>query len=188
MVSECHFTSGYLPAQFLSTGTNHRTDAYGGSLETACDFQLAVLDAVSARIGASRVGFRICPGNPFNDLHDDDPAETFAHLLQEASKRQLAYAHVIRMEAGVDNILPLRKSISLVQLFAMKAINCQKRRTSSPIRIMVLKRLLLGALLLPILILCAVFKKGLPLEKVDFSKIYTAGADGYTDYPEYSDS
>ena len=28
---ELHCTSGYLPAQFLCTGTNKRTDDYGGS-------------------------------------------------------------------------------------------------------------------------------------------------------------
>ncbi len=30
---EAHCASGYLPAQFLSTGTNQRDDEYGGSLE-----------------------------------------------------------------------------------------------------------------------------------------------------------
>lgn len=102
---ELHCTSGYLPAQFLSTGSNQRDDNYGGSVENRCRFPLEVLEAMANEIGADRVGFRICPGHPFNDLHDDNPEETFACFLQAAAKMGLAYLHVIRMPAtGLDNI------------------------------------------------------------------------------------
>ena len=183
---ECHFTSGYLPAQFLSTGTNHRTDAYGGSLENRLRFPLAVLDAVSARIGASRVGFRICPGNPFNDLHDDDPAETFAHLLQEASKRQLAYVHVIRMDAGVDNI-------ALAQQYFQGPIICNESYKLPEAQELVadpdngIEAIAFGRAFIANPDLVRRFQEGRPLEKVDFSKIYTAGEEGYIDYKDYSD-
>ena len=36
-------------------------------------------------LGAGRVGMRICPDNPFNDLHDEDPQDTFEHLLASAA-------------------------------------------------------------------------------------------------------
>jgi len=51
---ELHCTSGYLPAQFLSTGTNKRSDAYGGSLEKRLSFALEVVTAISKEIGAGR--------------------------------------------------------------------------------------------------------------------------------------
>ncbi|MGB0907322.1 MAG: alkene reductase, partial [Maricaulaceae bacterium] len=101
---ELHCTSGYLPAQFLSTGTNQRSDEYGGSLENRLRFVTQVLEAMCAAVGAGRVGIRICPGNPFNDLSDDNPEETFAELLKAVNPMKLAYLHVIRMKAGVDNI------------------------------------------------------------------------------------
>ena len=41
---ELHCTSGYLPAQFLSTGTNHRQDIYGGSLSNRLRFTTEVLE------------------------------------------------------------------------------------------------------------------------------------------------
>ena len=44
-------------------------------------FPVEVLEAMAGVDGADRVGLRICPGNPFNDLTDDDPAETFGALL-----------------------------------------------------------------------------------------------------------
>lgn len=102
---ELHCTSGYLPAQFLATGSNQRNDNYGGSVENRCRFPLEVLAAMANEIGAAKVGFRICPGHPFNDLHDDNPKETFAYFLSNAAKLGLAYLHVIRMPAtGLNNI------------------------------------------------------------------------------------
>ncbi|MGI9287176.1 MAG: alkene reductase, partial [Pseudomonadales bacterium] len=93
---ELHCTSGYLPAQFLSTGTNHRSDQYGGSVQNRCRFVLEVLQAMASVDGADRVGMRICPGNPFNNLRDEDPEETFATLLDLVEPLGLAYLHVIQ--------------------------------------------------------------------------------------------
>ena len=100
---ELHGTSGYLPAQFLSTGTNHRRDEWGGSVEGRTRFFVAVAEAMAAVDGADRVGFRVCPGNSYNDLHDDDPDETFRTLLRALRPMGLAYCHTIRMPAtGID--------------------------------------------------------------------------------------
>lgn len=102
---ELHCTSGYLPAQFLSTGTNQRTDRYGGSLANRIRFVVETLEAMAEVAGPGRVGMRICPGNPFNDLHDDNPRETFAALLDAVRPMGLAWLHVIRMPQGpVDNL------------------------------------------------------------------------------------
>ena len=47
-VVELHGAHGYLMSQFLSPIANHRTDAYGGSLENRMRYPLEVLDAVRA--------------------------------------------------------------------------------------------------------------------------------------------
>ncbi len=101
---ELHGTSGYLPAQFLSTGTNRRTDDWGSSLAGRLRFFVEVADAMAGVDGPGRVGFRVVPGNPYNDLHDDDPDETFRALLAALTRRGLAYCHTIRLPRGpVDN-------------------------------------------------------------------------------------
>jgi len=101
---ELHGTSGYLPAQFLSTGTNRRVDDWGGSLAGRLRFFVEVADAMAGVDGPGRVGFRIVPGNPYNDLHDDDPEETFRALLASLGPLGLAYCHTIRMlSIGLDN-------------------------------------------------------------------------------------
>jgi anthraniloyl-CoA monooxygenase len=51
---EVHMAHGYLLSSFLSPLANHRTDAYGGSLENRARFPLEVLDAVRAAWPADR--------------------------------------------------------------------------------------------------------------------------------------
>ncbi len=114
---ELHGTSGYLPAQFLSSTANRRTDRYGGSLQARIRFPVEVLEALVDEVGAGRVGLRICPGNPFNGL-EDDPADdveaTFRAFLSAIRPLGLAYLHVIRRherDPGVvlDNLAMARE-------------------------------------------------------------------------------
>ena len=177
---ELHATSGYLPAQFLSTGTNHREDAYGGSLSGRLKFTLDTLMAISEKIGSGRVGIRICPGNPFNDLQDDNPEETFAELLKAISPMGLAYLHVIRMKAGVDNIklandhftgpIILNDSYDLDR--AQKALGSGQGDAVS-----------FGRHYISNPDLVERFKTGAELTPVNFKTLYLPGAEGYIDYP-----
>jgi N-ethylmaleimide reductase len=94
---ELHSASGYLPMQFLSTGTNKRTDGYGGSVQNRIRFVVEALEAMIAAAGsASRVGIKISPAMPFNDCVDDDPMDTYTHLVKAISPMGLAYLHVLR--------------------------------------------------------------------------------------------
>jgi len=53
---EVHGAHGYLPSQFLSPRTNHRTDEWGGSLENRARFLLSIVERVRARV---RPGFAL---------------------------------------------------------------------------------------------------------------------------------
>ncbi|MGA9856369.1 MAG: FAD-dependent oxidoreductase, partial [Solirubrobacteraceae bacterium] len=57
---EVSVAHGYLPAQFLSSASNHRSDDYGGSAQARLKFVVEVLEAVRAGAGAQlAVGARI---------------------------------------------------------------------------------------------------------------------------------
>ena len=56
---EVHAANAYLLQQFMATGSNKRTDAYGGSIENRARLPLEVVDAVVEVMGADRVGIRI---------------------------------------------------------------------------------------------------------------------------------
>lgn len=176
---ELHCTSGYLPAQFLSTGTNQRDDHYGGSLENRLRFVLEVLTVMTAEMGLGRVGIRICPGNTFNDLHDDNPLETFSTLIESINPMGLAYLHVIRMDAGVDNITLSQKFDGAVILNDSYDLQSGNQALADGHA----KAISFGRPFIANPNLVEMFKTGRVLNKIDFKTLYTPGAEGYTDYP-----
>jgi N-ethylmaleimide reductase len=90
---EIHAGHGYLIDQFLRDGSNHRTDAYGGSIEKRSRFLLEVVQAVATAWTSDRVGVRLSPVNPFNDMSDSAPQAHFAYVARALNGLGLAYLH-----------------------------------------------------------------------------------------------
>lgn len=105
---EVHAANGYLLDQFLKTGANQRTDAYGGSIENRARLLVEVMQAVTAAIGGGRVGIRLSPVTPANDIVDADPQPLFDHVVRELAPLGLAYVHVIEGATGGPRELPDR--------------------------------------------------------------------------------
>lgn len=178
---ELHAASGYLPAQFLSTGVNRRRDAYGGSLAGRLRFPVDVLEAMAAAIGAERVGLRICPGNPFNDLSDADPGETFSAFLRAISPMRLAYLHVIRLPAaGLDNFALARSCFDGPLVFNESFTSEEAARfiADGACAAVSFGRAFIANPDLP-----ARIRQGAPLVRFDARRLYTPGPAGYSDYP-----
>lgn len=180
---ELHCTSGYLPAQFLSTGSNQRSDQYGGSVENRVRFPLQVLRAICDVDGADRVSFRICADNPFNDLSDENPQQTFDTFLAAASQIDLAYIHAIRFPTGrVDNLALAR------QYFPGKVIGNEsfnRDGAATAIAAEELQAVSFGRAFIGNPDLVERLKNDWPLAEFDMNGLYDPGADGYTDYPPF---
>jgi 2,4-dienoyl-CoA reductase-like NADH-dependent reductase (Old Yellow Enzyme family) len=88
---ELHGANGYLLDQFLQSGTNHRTDRYGGSLENRARLMLEVTDAVTEVWGPGRVGMHLAPRSDSHGISDANPAETFGYIARELGKRKIAF-------------------------------------------------------------------------------------------------
>lgn len=97
---EIHGANGYLLDQFLKTGSNERTDAYGGSIENRARLLLEVTRAVVDAVGAGRTGIRLSPVTNANDAFDANPQPLFEHVVRELAKLGLAYIHVIEGATG----------------------------------------------------------------------------------------
>lgn len=97
---EIHGANGYLVDQFLRSGTNTRTDAYGGSLENRVRFLDEVVGAVAGAIGGDRTGIRISPVTPANDAGDPAPQPLFNLVAQRLAAHGLAFVHVIEGSTG----------------------------------------------------------------------------------------
>jgi N-ethylmaleimide reductase len=180
---ELHAASGYLPMQFLSTGTNQRRDAYGGTLVKRLRFTLEVLETLSAVWGPECVGLRICPGNPFNHLHDENPVETYAALLRSVTPMGLAYLHVIRSpDAAIDAFALAQECFAGPRIFndGFDFASGNAAVASGAAAAVSYAR---GFIANPDLV--ARFERGLPLAHFDRKTLYTHGAEGYTSYPSY---
>ena len=92
---QLHCANGYLIDQFLRTGTNHRTDDFGGSIENRMRFPLQVVEALCDVWGPSRVGARISPTGGFNEMSDDDPLSHFTRFAEELDRAGIVYLEVI---------------------------------------------------------------------------------------------
>ena len=97
---EVHGANGYLLDQFLRSGSNRRTDAYGGSVENRARLLLEVMRAVCEEIGAGKVGLRLSPVTPANDAADPHPTPLFTYVVQQLATLKMAYLHIIEGSTG----------------------------------------------------------------------------------------
>lgn len=179
---ELHCASGYLPAQFLATGSNQREDAYGGSVENRLRFVNEVLDAMCAVAGSDRVGLRISPGNPYNDHRDANPEETYAALLDMAERMKLAWVHAIRMPStGIDSLALTRAHYRGVLIGSDSFDAAEADQFIEEGRVDAVS---FGRAYIANPDLAQRFACDAPLNALDKRTIYAGGgAAGYTDYP-----
>jgi N-ethylmaleimide reductase len=182
---ELHASSGYLPEQFLSSGSNHRDDQYGGSIENRARFILEVLDAMIKEAGADRVGIKISPEMNFNDVSDATPRETFTYLVQQLNPLGLAYLHVANFgpSRAYDAVLkPLFQGPYLVG-GGFDRVSAEAALESG-----VASAAVFGAGFVANPDLPARLLAGAPLNPPDRATFYSGGAEGLIDYPTLDES
>jgi N-ethylmaleimide reductase len=94
---EVHSANNYLLEQFVRDTSNHREDAYGGSIENRLRFPLAVVEAVVGVWGSGRVGIRLSPATTQPGGADvaSTVMDTYGTYLDRLSEIGLAYTHYI---------------------------------------------------------------------------------------------
>ena len=92
---EVHAANGYLIDTFLQSKTNHREDAYGGSVENRTRFLTDVVQAVMTVWPSNRVGVRLSPNGSFNDMGSPDYREQFTRAAKALDPLGLAYLHLL---------------------------------------------------------------------------------------------
>jgi N-ethylmaleimide reductase len=182
---ELHSANGYLAHQFLGTNTNLRTDQYGGSQENRARFLFETLDALSAAIGSEKVGVKLSPSVPFNDMQDADADEFYPFIIRNLNERNLAYLHIGLEEtpatkiAWHEKLRPLYRGV----YFANGGFTHEsgsKLLAGDGADAIVYGKLFLANPDLP-----ERFKRGAPMNQPDQSTFYSQGERGYTDYPTF---
>jgi len=97
---ELHGANGYLLDQFLKTGSNQRSDDYGGSVQNRARLLLEATRAVVDAVGGGKTGIRLSPVTPANDVHDENPQPLFDYVVKQLATMNLAYIHIIEGATG----------------------------------------------------------------------------------------
>jgi len=185
---ELHGANGYLIDQFLRDGTNKRADAYGGALENRLRFALEATDAVLKVWPATRVGFRMAPVSPANDISDSNPAATFGALTDALSARHLAYIHVVEgATQGARDVAPF-DFLALRRAFSGAYIANNGYNRSMAIEAIRDNRadmIAFGRAFISNPDLVERLRVDAPLAEGDRKTYYGGGDKGYTDYPEW---
>ena len=91
---ELHGANGYLINQFIDSGSNHRTDQYGGSLRNRLRFLEEVTQAVVAVTGPQRVGVRLSPLTTAQGTIDATPESTYLAVARMLAGLGVGYIHI----------------------------------------------------------------------------------------------
>ncbi|MGW0883755.1 alkene reductase [Streptomyces sp. NPDC002671] len=180
---EIHGANGYLIHQFLAPNTNQRTDAWGGTTEGRIRFAVEVVTAVAEAIGSHRVGLRISPGNPFNDISEDDLGEVYGALLDQVARLEPAYLHLLE---GPDRDLTAQLRKAWPGTFVLNPFTHPDVTGPDALKLIDdigADMIAYGALFLANPDLPARLAAGGPFNTPDQSTFYGGDHRGYTDYP-----
>ena len=184
---EIHGANGYLLDQFLRDGSNHRTDAYGGSVENRARLMLEVTEAVCGVWGANRVGIRISPLQPFNDMRDSNPEATFSYAVEQHNRFGLAYLHITEMgkesPGAAGPAFDLGKLRRIWKGLYMTNGGYDLARANAALAKDEADMVAFGVPFLANPDLPVRFAKGAPLNAPDPATFYGGSEKGYIDYP-----
>ncbi len=184
---EIHGANGYLVEQFISPGTNQRTDAWGGSIEKRIRFAVEVARETAAAIGGERVGIRLSPhgvnaGMPAYPETD----ETHRRLVKELAATGIQYVHLVDHSAlgapKVPDALKAEMRAAWPRTFIL-AGGFDRASAEAAIAAGKADLIAFGRPFLSNPDLVRRLEKGLQLTPPDFATFYTPGPKGYTDYP-----
>ena len=191
---ELQCANSHLIEQFLESGTNQRTDAYGGSKENRARFLFEIVAAVTAVIGVDRLGVRLSPFGQYGGIHDSNPLELFSFVIRELSNRRIAYLHLIEArgsEIGLTDELHenAQNNAALFRpLFEGPLLSAAAYTPESAAEVIdkeLADAVAFGRLFVANPDLVDRIKENRPLNTPDRSTFYGGGAHGYTDYMRY---
>jgi len=184
---EVHGANGYLLDQFLRDGTNKRTDNYGGTIENRARLLLEVIDEVSKIWGPDRVGVRLSPLQPFNDISDSQPEATFTYAVKQLNKFGLAYLHITEMGTDTPGVAGPEFDISTLRTLwsgvYMSNFDYTLETANTAIQNGDVDAISFGKLFIANPDLPVRYIKQAPLNEPDPDTFYGGDERGYIDYP-----
>ncbi|WP_271783835.1 alkene reductase [Aquimarina algiphila] len=184
---EIHAAGGFLIDSFLQESTNHRTDAYGGSLENRFRFLSEVLDDAINVWGADRVGIKLSPVSAYNNMGEGDVLTTFKYVISQLNTCNIAFLE-INEEMPFSTLTEEKRAIinELQSLWdGVYIANGNYTAESGAARIEQEKASAIsyGRFFIANPDLVERFRQDSLMNELDVQKFYGGDHKGYTDYP-----
>ncbi|WP_423194204.1 alkene reductase [Cupriavidus sp. H18C2] len=184
---ELHAANGYLVNQFIDSGANLRTDAYGGSLENRLRFLGEVAQALIEGTGdRTRVGIRLAPLTTLNGCVDADPETTYTAAARLLGELGVGYLHIAEADWEDAPHMPLAFKQRLREVFPGTLIYAGKytaERADAALREGWADLIAFGRPFVANPDLPERLRTGAPLALHDRDTLFGGGARGLTDYP-----
>jgi N-ethylmaleimide reductase len=185
---ELHGANGYLIKQFLNPHSNTRTDQYGGSIENRSRFLLEVTQRVAATIGKDRVGLRISPFSEHNETFNYAEANaTYLYVAQKLNILGIAYLHITdpATKGEAHDLAKLIRSEfenTIILSGGFDAAKAEEALSKNDGDLVAFGRPFISN---PDLV--ERIKNKLPFNQLKFDLFFSAGKEGYIDYPVFED-
>jgi N-ethylmaleimide reductase len=182
---EIHGANGYLIDQFLRTTSNHRTDAYGGTMDNRTRFAREVAAAVASEAGAERTGMRLAPFITQRNMHCPEIIPTMLHLARQLDTLGLAYIHLAEADWDDAPSIPDDFRQALRNAYSGRVIVAGKYTPERAQQILSSGMADLVAFGRPFIAnpdLPARYAAGLPLAAFDPATLFGGSEQGYSDY------
>jgi N-ethylmaleimide reductase len=183
---ELHAANGYLLEQFIKDGANKRDDAYGGSIENRARLTLEVVAALTKVWDPGRIGIRLSPVTPANDITISDPQPMYDYLVAELNRFNLGYLHVVEGATGGPRDVAPFDYTSIRRAFKGVYIannGYSGAMAAEAVASHTVDAVAFGKAFIANPDLVERLRVGAPLNTPDQKTFYGGGEHGYTDYP-----
>jgi N-ethylmaleimide reductase len=141
------------------------------------------IDAISVAIGAEKLGVKLSPTVPYNDMQDADAEEFYPFVVRELNKKNLAYLHVGFEETPSMLINWHEKLCSIYEGVYLANGGFTRESVEKCLAENKADAIVYGKLFMANPDLPERFIENAPLNNLDNSSFYAIGKKGYIDYP-----
>ncbi|NCT16829.1 MAG: alkene reductase [Flavobacteriaceae bacterium CG_4_8_14_3_um_filter_34_10] len=186
---EIHSSNGYLFHQFFNATSNHRKDAYGGSMENRSRILFETIDAIKKVMPENRIALRLNPSlhGIFGMTMDEETIPTFDYIIKKLNDYNLAYLHlsepfndVSEVPFAVTQIAKRYRPLYKGTLMINSAFD--QAKGNAVIEDGDADLVAFGKPFISNPDLVERFSQDLPLSEWDKDTFYTPGVKGYLDY------
>ena len=185
---QIHSANGYLIDQFLRDNSNFREDIYGGPIANRIRLLSEVTQAVADTVGADRTSVRLSPNGETQGADDSNPVALFTAAAAELDRIGIGFLELREQkdfgnfgQTDVPRVSPEIRKVFSGPLILNQEYNLE--RAEADIASGLADGISFGRPFISNPDLVERLRLAAPIESDNYKTWYSAGPEGYTDYP-----